>query len=383
MSRPVPPVAVVVGWVVRYPLAGMAWSFLSYLLALRDLGYEPVFMEAAIESESCYDVDAAALTGDPAYGIRFLESCLAATGLGGIRWWYRDGDRDWGMSRDEAVAVLEESAVLLNVAISSWCPEFRRAPRRLLVDCDAPLTQIQLERARYPLTPIVDAHDTLFTYAVNLAEGGYRGPDGGRRWRATRPPVHLPSWTTSAPSEDGAWTTVTSWREKGRSYRAILDLPSRGAGPFELAIAGDAPAGELRAAGWRVVDPVPVTRSLPAFADYVRGSRGEVGVAKHAFVESRSGAFNDRALAYLASGRPVVCSDTGLSWLPAGDGLLPFRDALAAARAIATVEEDRVHHGRAARALAEDHFAGGRVVGRLLRDADVPLPEPVAAGGAR
>ncbi|MGH2686467.1 MAG: hypothetical protein ACRDJP_13470, partial [Actinomycetota bacterium] len=107
------PVAVVVGWVVRYPVAGMAWSFLHYLLALRDLGFEPVFMEAAIEPESCYDVAAGDLTSDPSYGVRFLRSCFSATGLEGTRWWYADGDRDWGMSREEAIATLEGSAVLL------------------------------------------------------------------------------------------------------------------------------------------------------------------------------------------------------------------------------------------------------------------------------
>jgi hypothetical protein len=50
------PVAVVVGYVVRYPVGGMTWVFLNYLLGLRDLGFEPVFMEAAGPQPTCYDV---------------------------------------------------------------------------------------------------------------------------------------------------------------------------------------------------------------------------------------------------------------------------------------------------------------------------------------
>ncbi|MGH2684061.1 MAG: hypothetical protein ACRDJP_01155, partial [Actinomycetota bacterium] len=283
--------------------------------------------------------------------------------------------------------------ILLNVAISSWCADFGRAPRRVLVDCDAPLTQIQLAEDRYPLTPIVGQHDTRFTYAVNLAEGRSRGPDGGRPWLATRPPVHLGSWTPSPPPRRGPWSTVSSWGstperqwdgvvygQKARSYRAILDLPARVAVPLELAVAGDAPVDDLTAAGWRVVDPVEVTRSLDTFTGFVQRSRGELGVAKHAFVRARSGAFNDRALAYLASGRPVACSDTGLSWLPPSDGFFPFDDVASAAAAISRAEEDIDAAGRAARRFAEEHFAADAVVRDLLRAADVALPAPTRAG---
>jgi hypothetical protein len=384
LDAPARPVAVVVGYLVRYPLAGMAWVNLNWMLGLRDLGFEPVFMEAAVTEQACWDVDAAALTDDAGYGTRFLEDVLAAVGLAGSRWWYRGGGRNWGMSADEAEAVLESSAVLVNVGASSWCRAFERAPRRVLVDCDAPLTQLKLAEGREPLTTMVAAHDTLATSAVNLAEGGGGPfPTGGRQWIPVVPPVHVDSWPAVAMPAGGRWTTVTSWStgatarhdgvvygQKDRQYERLMALPSMVEAELELAVASNAPTGRLVSEGWRVIDPVPVTRTLDALATYVHGSRGELAVAKEGFVVARTGAMNDRSLLYLASGRPVVCSDVGLDWLPVGEGLLTFSGSEDAASAIRTVDNEPQRHAKAARALAE-RFAAAAVVGRLLADADV------------
>jgi hypothetical protein len=377
------PVAVVSGYVIRYPVGGMTWVFLNYLLGLRDLGFEPVFVEAAGPQPCCYDVAAGRMTEDPSYGVAYWERALADAGLEDLRWWYADGR---GMERDEAVATLESAEVLLNVGASGWAPEFARAPRRVLIDCDAPFTQFRLHDREEGWCAFVDAHDVHATYAVNLAEGRCAVPDGGREWIATRPPVHLGAWPAS-PVPEGAWTTVTSWtaygsayyeldeyRQKDAEYVRLRDLPSRTPVTLELALGGDAPRRQLAERGWRIADPVEVTLTPDRFASYVRGSRGELGVAKQAYVKARTGAFNDRSLNYLASGRPVVCSDTGLDWLPTGAGLLPFSDAEGAAAALAAVEENPAFHGAAARILAEEYFSARDVLADLLSAAGVGLP---------
>jgi hypothetical protein len=393
------PVAVVVGYLVRYPLAGMAWVTLNWLRAVRDLGFEPVFMEAAVTPEACWDVDAGALTDDATYGVRFLESACAASGLGPIRWWYKGNGRTWGMTTEEASATLVASTVLLNVGASSWCRELAAAPAKVLVDCDAPLTQLKLAEGREPLSTMVAAHDVLATTAVNLADGRGPFPTGGRRWLPTRPPVTLDAWPAVELASDGRWTTVTSWStgatarfdgevygQKDKAYEALIDLPGHVAVDLELAVAANAPAGRLRAAGWHLQDPTPVTRDLGTFAAYVRASRGELAVAKHAFGAARSGAMNDRSLAYLASGRPVVCTDVGLDWVGPGDGLVTFApgDVAGAAAAIGAVEDDPQRHATAARAHAE-RFDGATVAAELLRAAGVPVPAaaPVEAAGGR
>jgi hypothetical protein len=379
------PVAVVVGYLVRYPVGGMTWVFLNWLRGLADLGFEPVFMEAAGPQPTCYDVDAGRMTDDPFYGVRYADAALD-----GIRWWYADPaqpDRGCGMSYDEAIATLEDAAVLINVGGSCWAPEFGKAQRRVLVDTDAPFTQFRLADGDEGWTAVVDAHDTLATYAVNVAAGRATTPSGGRSWLPTRPPVHLASVQASAVP-DGAWTTVTSWsaygaawwdleeyRQKDVAYMQIGDLPAHVPDArLELALSGEGPVRQLARRGWRIVDPVPVSRTPEAFTDYLRASRGELGVAKQAYVKARTGAFNDRTLMYAASGRPVVCSDTGLDWLPTGEGVLTFTDVTSAADAIASVEADPQGHGGKARRIAEQHFSADAVVRDLLLAADVALP---------
>ncbi|MCW2572760.1 MAG: hypothetical protein JWO88_2818 [Frankiales bacterium] len=384
------PVAVVAGYVIRYPVGGMTWVFLNYLLGLRDLGFEPVFVEAAGPQPACYDVSQQRMTVDPSYGVAYLTSALSSAGLGDLRWWYRQDvpADDRGMSRDEAIATLESCDVLLDVSGSGWTPEFGRAPRRVLIDTDAPFTQIRLADGDKDWAAFIDVHDSLATYAVNLAEGRSDAPSGGRRWTATRPPIHLPSWPASAVPEHAPWTTVTSWasygsawwkleeyRQKDVEYMRLRDLPDKVNVPLELALGGQAPRRQLAEFGWDVVDPVERTLTPSHFERYVRSSRAELGVAKQAYVRSRTGAFNDRSLSYLASGRPVVCSDTGLGdWLPTGEGLLIFDDVDAAARAVAVVESDAQAHGNAARRLAEEHFAADTVIGDLLKTVAVTLP---------
>ena len=381
------PVAVVAGYVVRYPVGGMTWVALNYLLGLRALGFDVVFMEAAGPQPCCYDVAAARMTEDPSYGVSYLERSLDAAGLASTPWWYRDEAGDRGMSRDEAIATLERAAVLIDVSGSSWAEEFRRCERRILIDTDAPFTQIRLVDGDEGWAAFVDAHDVHATYAVNIADGSSSVPRDGRSWIPTRPPVHLEAWPVSPVPDAGAWTTVTSWlafggvwwerqeyRQKDVEYMRIADLPERVPVTLELALGGDAPRRQLTDVGWRIVDPVEVTVTPARFREYVQGSRGELGVAKQAFVKARTGAFNDRSLDYLASGRPVVCSDTGLDWLPRGEGLLTFHDLESAVSSLVAAEADIEHHAAAARRLAAEHFDAADVLGDLLRAADVPLP---------
>jgi hypothetical protein len=385
------PIAVVAGYVLRYPAGGMTWVFLQHLLGLRDLGFEPVLVEAAGPQPACYDPVLGRMVDDPVNGAAYLERALDAVGLGGTRWWWVDesgSSPSRGMADDEAVAVLEDAEVLLNVSGSCWASAFARCRRRVLVDTDAPFTQIRLADGDAGWTAFVDAHDVLATIAVGVADGTADVPATGRPWVATVPPIHLPSWPAS-PVPEGPWTTVTSWaaygstwwrleeyRQKDVEYARLRDLPSRlpDGVRLELALGGDAPRRQLAELGWHLADPMAVAADPEAFAGYVRSSRAELSVAKQAYRRCRTGAFNDRSLCYLASGRPVVYSDTGVgSWLPTGEGLLTFDDAASAAAAIAAVEADPAAHGAAARRLAS-RFDASSVLAELLRAADVPLP---------
>ena len=76
---------------------------------------------------------------------------------------------------------------------------------------------------------------------------------------------------------------------------------------------------------------------------------------------------SDRTLCYLASGKPVIVQRTGPSAiLPDGAGIFRFHTIDEAARHLETAASDYDRQCRLARALAEEHFDGAKVVTRLL-----------------
>jgi hypothetical protein len=125
----------------------------------------------------------------------------------------------------------------------------------------------------------------------------------------------------------------------------------------------------VEAGGWGLADPRPVSAGTDAYRDFISGSRGEFTVAKDIYVRPNSGWFSDRAVCYLAAGRPVVTMRTGFdSYCPAGHGLFDYATKHEALAAIDTIAADYSGHSRAARELAGDCFAGERVLAQLLAE---------------
>jgi glycosyltransferase involved in cell wall biosynthesis len=116
-----------------------------------------------------------------------------------------------------------------------------------------------------------------------------------------------------------------------------------------------------------LVDPRPVSAEIDDYRDFIAASRGEFTVAKDIYVRTASGWFSDRAVCYLASGRPVITMGTGFERLyPVGEGLLAFANRQQAIAAVDAIDADYDRHSRAARELAREHFGGDRVVRALL-----------------
>jgi hypothetical protein len=131
-------------------------------------------------------------------------------------------------------------------------------------------------------------------------------------------------------------------------------------------------------AGWRLVNPLDVSRTLDEYADYIAGSKGELSVAKHGYVVARSGWFSERTACYLASGRPAVVEDTGFSrFLPCGEGLFAFTTPDEARSCLAAATGRYARHCAAAREVARECFASDRVLASLVARAVEPA---VAAG---
>src|SRR5262245_33117636 len=72
---------VVLGYVVRGPLGGMAWHYLHYVLGLSALGHDVYFVEDSDDTPLCYDPSRDMTDRDPAYGLAFAEQTFRAFGF--------------------------------------------------------------------------------------------------------------------------------------------------------------------------------------------------------------------------------------------------------------------------------------------------------------
>lgn len=374
---------VVLGYIVRGPLGGLAWHHLQYVLGLRQLGHDVFFVEDNDDTPwSCYDPRSGEMSGDPAYGLSFAAAAFDRLGLGD-GWAYFDGYvGDWhGPAGSSAVEFCAQADIVLNVSgvnpLRAWTSD---VPHRILVDTDPVFTQLRIAddpvfRAR------ADGHTRFFTFAENIRSDGAAVPALDREWLPTRQPVVLDAWPVAEAPPGGPYTTVMQWESyparehdgvrygmKSDSFAVLEDLPARVDVPLELAVGSDsAPRNALLARGWRVVDPLRVASDPWSYQAYISRARGELTVAKHGYVVSRCGWFSERSAAFLASGRPVIAQETGFSdWLPTGQGLLAFSTTNEAAAALVAVEADYSRHADAARALAEEWFDARVVLDDLL-----------------
>ena len=68
----------VAGIIARYPYGGVTWCSLMYLLGLRALGHEVLYIEDT--GECIYDPVRNTLSEDPSYGTRYINDALEPFG---------------------------------------------------------------------------------------------------------------------------------------------------------------------------------------------------------------------------------------------------------------------------------------------------------------
>ncbi|HEX6780453.1 MAG TPA: hypothetical protein VF125_00320 [Solirubrobacterales bacterium] len=366
---------------------GASWSILQYVLGLRALGHEVRLVEP---------VDRL----DPA-AVRYFDQLARDFGLeGDVALLVRGGEETIGAPYPELVRWAGEADVLFNVSGMLRDEELvGPPPLRVFLDLDPAFNQ--LWHAVEGIDMGFDLHNRFVTVGLEVGEPNCRVPTCGRRWIKTLPPVFLPRWERSAEIETAAFTTVANWRgygsiewngrhlgQKAHSLRKLLTIPELTSEQLVLALnihpAEEADLSALRRHGWSLVDPTEVIGSPRRYAEFVRGSKGEIGIAKEGYVESRCGWFSDRSACYLASGRPVVAQETGFSrHLPVGEGLLRFDSSGEATAAIDRISADYDRHAAAARAVAEDLFDSRLVLTRLLdRVASTSADPPPNPGSA-
>jgi hypothetical protein len=376
---------VVLGYIVRGPLGGLAWHHLQYVMGLSLLGHEVYFVEDSDDYESCYDPQAGVTHTDPSYGLRFAEHAFKLAQLDN-HWAYYDAHKScWkGPCAENIIAICEHADLLLNVSgVNPLRPWFDNIPIRVLIDTDPAFTQIRHLQDPSALQ-LALKHNVFFSFAENFGTEACKLPDDGLPWQATRQPVVLKAWPVVPAPEDGKFTTVMQWdsykvREfdgmrygmKSSSFEPYIDLPAHTGARLELALGSEtAPREALAKHGWLLRDPLVVTRELTSYRQYIQTSKAEFSIAKEGYVVTHSGWFSERSANYLASGRPVVVQETGFSsWMNTGAGVLAFSDPEEAIAAIEQVCGNYSFHCAAARAVAEAYFDSSLVLRALIETA--------------
>lgn len=371
----------------RYPLGGIGWQALHYVLGLTRLGHDVYYVEDS--GTHPYDPRVQSIVGDAGYSVAFLADVMARFGLAD-RWAYVDAVTDTcqGFSRERLARLYREADALFNVcAATRLTEEHLQCPVRVYLETDPVFEQIRVAEGDLRAIEDLQDHTHHFTYGENLGQPDCPIPLEKFAWRPTRPPVILDLWDTPFDPRAERFTTVATWKNvgkdirfRGETYRwskhmnflRVADLPRRTRQPLEMALQVDDPASRdlLARNGWILTDAFEVSRTLATYQRHIQRSRGEFTVAKDLVVRTRSGWFSDRSVCYLAAGRPVITQETGFSkFVPTGRGLFSFgtlEDILDAAERVA---RDYDAHSAAAREIAAEYFAADKVIGRLLDQA--------------
>jgi hypothetical protein len=378
---------IVLHFVGQMPLAGIAWQAMHYLLGLERLGWEAWYIED--HGANPYDPrsNSVAMTCD--YNVGYVRAMMELYGLG-ERWAYWDAINDvyHGLSREAVHRLYREADGLINLCGATRLREEHMAcPARLMIDTDPVYEQIKYAEADAGARSYLEAHTHFFSYGENIGGPGWIVPLGGIPWQKTRPPVVLEEWPTDEEAP-ACFSTVATWENKGKNiayagetylwskhlnFLRFLDLPRRRPECcFTMAMLppSEEVAAQVTGAGWRLVDPRPISAGMQSYARFICGSRGEFTVAKDIYVRPESGWFSDRSVCYLAAGRPVVTMRTGFDrFYPVGEGLFDYADAEEAVAAIDAINRDYRRHSRAARMIAADYFGSDGVLGALLAGA--------------
>ncbi len=375
---------IVFGIAFWYPLAGVTYQFLHYLVGLRRLGYDPYYVEDS--GRWVYDPRLNDLTPDASGNIQAIAPVFEAHGFSG-HWAFRGNypnGQCHGMTEAEIVRLYQEATAFLNVTGAQEIREEHLAcPRRIYVESDPFASQVRVAQGDAATIAALEAHDTHFSFGENLGAEDCDVPIVRFRWFPTRQPVVLDLWETPYGVDGSAYTTVTTWHNKDRevTYRGdtyywtkdrefmkVLDLPRQREVPFELAAHVDADVQcLLREHRWRQVDSLRISEDVDRYRSYIQRSRGEFTVARDQYVRPRTGWFSDRSACYLAAGRPVITQETGFSrFLPTGKGLFAYETQDDILAAIDAIESDYAGNCRAARLIAAEYFAAERVLGELM-----------------
>jgi len=370
------------GTIGRSGLGGQAWATLQYLLGLRALGHEVVYLEDCGQSSWVYNWHKQEWTTDLDYPANYVRDCLQPFALQN-HWIYRTDEGSLGMPLEDFLGFCSRADLLVMRAVPLWVwrPEYDKPSRRAFIDVDPGFTQISIANGDKGLAAGIARCEKRFTVGQRIGCDDCVAPTDGGPWAPTLPPVFLPEWPF-AEGEGSHFTSIMRWQgfreashkgagygQRDKEFPKFFALPGRTSQKFQIAQMGVDP-DELKKHGWEVAPGEVISETPASYRAFIQQSRAEFGVPKHGYVEMRGGWISDRSVCYLASGRPVLIEDTGVGdRLPAGEGLVTFRNLDEAISCVDAINKRYDTHRRAARGLAEERFATDKVLPAFIATA--------------
>lgn len=358
---------------------------LAYAVGWQRLGHE-VYLVDQVGRARCTDAQGRLVDFQAWSGRAHFEAVARQYGL-----WprcsliYKQGEATHGMSFAQTVEVARKTDLLVarSGQIHKLRAIFEPPRRRAFFDGNPGSTQIRFHE-RAPDHEPLHEYEFLFTLGFNIGTPRCPIPTDGLHWQPMPRPVVLPLWPTAAAAPGQRYTTISTWKGRGRfewqgvdsgeksdNWLQFLGLPAASGQPLEVALRIESEDRDhdrqlFQDQGWVVTDPAQL-RTFDDYRRYIAGSRAEFSVAHNRYVEFETGWFSDRSALYLASGKPVLVQATGIdSRLPTGQGLLTYSTMAEAVAGIEAIEADYPLHCRAARALAERHFDSDDVLNAIL-----------------
>jgi len=385
---------IVTGMAATFPVGGVAWDYLQYLLGFVHMGHDAYYLEDS--GNWTFDPVQGTFTDDAAANAAYLAGCLKRLEPGlEKRFCFRDThDNHWGLTREQLQAVVQRADAFIN--ISTTCQlreEYAKIPLKILLDSDPLYTQTSIpacvagtaDDKQRQAVERMQSYDAHFSFGEHVGKSFCKVPADLFTWRPTRQPIVIDCWKTNASFTRELFTTVLSWQpvEKGPvvngveyggknvEFEKFINLPKRTSATLELALGGGkAPKEKLAGYGWKLVDGYGMSSTPWIYRDYIQHSMAEFSLAKNAYVATRSGWFSCRSACYMAAGRPVVVQDTGFSdFIPTGEGVLAFTTLDEALAGIEAIRADWRRHAKAAYDIANDYFDSSKVLGAMLKEA--------------
>ena len=258
---------VVTGLLGQFAFGGVTWDYLQYLLGFRDLGHDVWYLEDS--GAWPYDPVRQTYGEDSTHNTNYLGAIMTEFGFGD-RWIYRNGATGvfFGAGERAARDLIKHGDLLVNVSSAGWLKDYDFGVKhQMFIDGDPMFAQVSLlDPKNTDYAARVRAHDSHFTFGLNVGRPGCLAPETGIRWKKTVQPVALDQWPVQSDEGLDRFTTVMNWSsylpiewqgrhygQKNLEFEKFKLLPRRTPQRLEMAmghgVGSTRPTEELRALG--------------------------------------------------------------------------------------------------------------------------------------